>query len=185
MGFVAILMAAAAGLSLWIWRAQRMKEGAERAVEMADDVRAAVRRFGYKRRTDKSPLELVDDPRLAAAGVLIATARLDGDLSREQREAVEGACARTFQLDAGEAAEIVAYGRWLNQQGEAEEVARKLSRRLNELVEPPQRSEVLSLALGISAVEGGMASERQRSVLDALARTMGVPLPDVQESLTS
>ena len=185
MGFLAIIGAAIAGLSLWMWRAQQMKDGADRAVEMADDVRAAVRRFGYKRRTGQSVLETVDDPRLAAAGVLVSVARLDGDLSREQREAIEATCARTFQMDAGEASEVVAYARWLNQQGEAEEVGRKLSRRLNEMVDPPQRAEVLAVAAQVAAVEGGSVSDRQRSVLEGLARTMGVPPPDVQESLTS
>ena len=65
MGFVAMLMALAAGVGVWMYRARNAAEAAQSVFDMASDAKAAARRFGYRRKTNTSPLDTVDDPRLS------------------------------------------------------------------------------------------------------------------------
>ena len=152
MGFVAMLMALAAGVGVWMYRARNAAEAAQSVFDMASDAKAAARRFGYRRKTNTSPLDTVDDPRLSAAGMLVAIAKLDGDLSRDQVERITRECIETFQVDAAEGADMTAFGRWLSQHGEPEEVLRRVARSLR----------------------GSMGAERQESLYEMLERVANV-----------
>ena len=50
MGFVAMILAVAAGIGVWMYRARAATDAARGALDVADDVRAAIRRFGYRRK---------------------------------------------------------------------------------------------------------------------------------------
>src|SRR5690606_37386363 len=73
---------------VWYWR---MKSAAQITSDLADvagDVMAAARRFGFRRRTNLHPVESVDDPKLAIAGLAVAYLELAGLPTAEQRSAL-------------------------------------------------------------------------------------------------
>lgn len=173
MGFVAILLAAVAGLGVWMIRARAATEAAKGALDVADDVRAAIRRFGYKRSTRGNPLDGIEDTRLSAAGMMWAVARLDGDTTREQNDRITRECVETFEVDAAEATDIAAYGRWLAQQGESEEVMRRLARSLRGKLDSAQQESLLAMLERIASVEGGSPSNLQRDAFAVVGRVLG------------
>jgi len=161
----------AVGIGVWLWRA---RIAANAVVETADDIRAAVRRFGYHRKSKASPLDGIDDARLAAAGILVAFANMDGALSREEIAAVAAECAQAFEAEAAEAEQIVAYGRWLIQQSaNMDEAIRRLARNLETKLTASEKQELLAMAERIAAIEDGGLSGAQRYSLDLLARQLG------------
>ena len=173
MGFVAMILAAAAAIGLWMYRAERASDAARTVLDMAGDAKAAARRFGYRRRTKSHPLDDIDDPRLSAAGMLVSIAKLDGDLSREQIDRITRECVETFEVDAAEGADMTAFGRWLAQQGEPEEVMRRLARGLRDKMTPEQHESLYAMFARVASIEGGAPSERQTLAFDVVKRTLG------------
>ncbi len=167
------LAAVVGGIIFWIWRIRNTASAAKEMIEVADDVRAAVRRFGYRRSADKNPLETIEDPRLAAAGVLASVAKMDGDYSRKQMTVIQQECARVFQASDKDAEQIAAYGRWLAQQSDnTDEVIRRLTTCLSKTLAQKERQEFLGMVERVSAVEGGGASDSQILVQRRLAEAL-------------
>lgn len=168
------LAAIVGGIVFWIWRVRNTASAAREVIEVADDVRAAVRRFGYRRVADKNPLETIEDPRLAAAGVLAAVAKMDGDYSREQMAAIQKECGRVFEASDKDAEQIAAYGRWLAQQSDnPEEVIRRLTMCLSRTLATGERQEFLGMVERVATVEGGGASDAQILVQRRLSEALG------------
>ena len=98
--------------------------------DLGDDVRAVVRRFGF-RSGPGHPADKVDDSRLLAAGVLASIAKLDGDANAEAYARIALECRATFRCSEHEATDIATFGRWLAAQNASpDEALRRLSRRL-------------------------------------------------------
>ena len=173
MGFVAMLLAVAAGVGVWMYRARNAADAAQTVFDMASDAKAAARRFGYHRKHNKSPLDTVDDPRLSAAAMLVAMAKLDGDLSRDQIERITRECIETFDVDAAEGADMTAFGRWLSQHGEPEEVLRRLARSLRGSMDAERQTSLYAMLERVAAIEGGEVSERQTRAVEMVRRTFG------------
>lgn len=173
MGFLAIILGAAAAVGVWIWRARAAAEASQGVIDVADDVRAALRRFGYKRSTRGNPLDSIEDERLGVAGMMAAMARLDGDYTRDQTDRITRECVETFEVSADEAADMTAYGRWLAQQGEPDEVMRRIARAMRARLDPDRIVSLLAMLERVASVEGGSASERQQDALAMLRRTFG------------
>lgn len=75
------LLTVVGGIIFWLRMVSRATKG---AIKLTDDVRAAFRRFGFTAKSQTDPLDAVDDPRVAAVGIFMALARMDGALSKEQ-----------------------------------------------------------------------------------------------------
>lgn len=165
------ILGVAVGVGFWLWRA---RTAANAAIETADDIRAAVRRFGYHRKSKVNPLDGIEDARLAAAGILAAFANIDGALSREEIAAMVAECAAAFDADTAEAEQVVAYGRWLIQQsGNMDETIRRLARNLETKLSAAEKQQLLAMVERVAALEGGGLSDSQKYSLDLLARQLG------------
>jgi len=163
----------AAGIGFWIWRARNAASAASELVNAADDIRAAVRRFGYHRKANVNPLDGIEDVRLAAAGILVAFANMDDVLSREEIAAVARECATAFTAEADEAEQIAAYGRWLIQQSNnMDEAIRRLGRNLETKLSAVEKQQLFGMIERVCGVEGGGLSDAQRYALDQLARQL-------------
>lgn len=170
LGLIAII----GGIVFWIWRIRNAATVAREVVDVAGDVQAAVRRFGYRRHADKHPLDVVEDPRLAAAGILAAIAKMDGDYTREQIMTIQNECARVFEATPKDAEDFASYGRWLAQQlSNPDEVVRRLSRGLSGTLGPAERAQFLEMVERVAVVEGGGVSDPQRLAHKQLSETLG------------
>lgn len=170
LGLIAII----GGVVFWIWRIRNAATVAREVVDVADDVRAAVRRFGYRRHADKHPLDAVEDPRLAVAGILAAIAKMDGDYTREQMTTIQSECARVFEATPKDAEDFASYGRWLaHQLSNPDEVVRRLARSLSGALGPEERAQFLDMVERVAAVEGGGISDPQRLAHKRLTEMLG------------
>ena len=100
-------------VAIWIWRMRAAADASREIIEAGSDARAALRRFGYRRKAGQHPADSIDDPRLAAAGMMAAVARMDGDLTADQMNALRVESRASFRVDQKEADDIAAYGRWI------------------------------------------------------------------------
>lgn len=166
------LLGVVGGIIFWIWKIKTAASVAREVVDVAAGAHAAFRRLGFQRNSDKHPLDAVEDTRLAAAGILLAFVKMDGDYTREQIAAVQDECVRVFGASKKDAEQFTANGRWLAQQlSNPDEVVRKLSRNLAKSLTYEQQQELLGMVERVSAVEGGGASDAQKLALKQLSET--------------
>ena len=112
----------------------RARNGAEMAgelLEVADDIRAAARRWGFRRNRNVHPVEDVDDPRVAVAAIGTAFIALDDLPTADARHKLEASLARSQDLPANDAQELLILGQWLvENSGGPQQALPRLSKRL-------------------------------------------------------
>ena len=163
MHILAGLLAVAGIVFFVLWRLRNAAAAAQDVIEVADDVRAAMRRFGFRQEAHQNPLDGIEDPRIAAAGILAAFAYMDSAFSQAEIAGIEAACAEAFDCDAEEARHLCAYGRWLVQQsqGNMGEVIRRLARNLEGRLTAQERRQLLGMVETLARIDGGEFSEAQ------------------------
>ena len=131
--FLAIL-AAAGGVICWMLRARNAAHAVRDLADMAGDLTAAARRFGFRRRAGVHPVDALDDPQVAIAGLGMAMMELGGLPSQEQQQALLVSLQRHLDHDHEKAQEAQLLGRWLMMQcGGAQPGFSRLARRLAKL----------------------------------------------------
>jgi len=85
MPFIIGILGIIAAAYFWTMRARNAAEMAKTVAEVPGDIMAAARRFGFKRRMNVHPVESVDDPNLAIAGIANSFFELGALPTEEQR----------------------------------------------------------------------------------------------------
>lgn len=128
MHIIAIIVAIASAIAVWQWRAQRAAEAAREIEGVIKTAANLPRRFAFKRKMDKRGLSLVDDPREAAAILMVEVGRAGGELSRESREVIDQLIMEEFQVAAEDADALVAHASWvLREAPVADAVVRRMA----------------------------------------------------------
>lgn len=78
MPVVLAILAAAGGLIFWMMRARNAAQAAQELVDMAGDLASAARRFGFRRQAGRHPVEALDQPDVAVAGLAMAMMEVGG-----------------------------------------------------------------------------------------------------------
>lgn len=163
--------------ALWYWRFRMAKDAAGDLIDAARDVRAAARRFGFRRQTHVHPADAVEDPRLAAAGIALAVASIDGPHTRGELDALATECRARFGVGADEATDMVAFGRWVaGQCGTPEEAVRRLGRVVRKHAFDAGE-DLLELTRAVASAdhpEGAELGERETRAMNQLADIFGL-----------
>lgn len=171
MPFLIAAIGILAGVYFFVIRARNAQHMATEVLDMANDVRLAARRFGFRRRADIHPAESLDDPTVALAALGSAFAELDDMPSKEQREALVVAIARQGQVSSDEAAEMLVLGRWIMTEcGSPEQAVPRLSKRLVKLSGPEGFQSLLDVVQAVARAGSGSLSGKQKEALDDIRR---------------
>lgn len=158
-------MLAAAGI--WLYRLRAARETAGELVDAAQDVVLAARRFGFRRRLDVHPADAIDDPRLAAAGIALAVAGIDGPHTQAELAGLAAECRNRFNVGAREAEDMVAFGRWIaGQCGTPEEAVRRLARVVRAKA-PEAGADLVAMVETLATIDGRIGA-REGQALDRL-----------------
>ncbi|WP_157966279.1 hypothetical protein [Oceanibium sediminis] len=117
----------------------------------------------------------LDDPRIAASGILNALLDIDGHVTRERQSAVLDTLSRTFLIDDEEARELAIMGAWIAAQADSpEEAVFTLSRRLRNMRAPEAQAVSGTMRAMIDVVMSDANGRLSRPVQNALtAATTG------------
>ncbi len=163
MPFLLGLLGILTAIGIWYWRFRMAKDAASEVMDMARDVQSAARRFGFRRRTNLHPADAVDDPRLAAAGVVLAISGIDGPHTKAELDMLKTECRARFGVDEAEAQDMVAFGRWVAGQCQTpEEAARRLGRVVRTKAFDAGE-ELLEMIGKVTTVDGQMGEREQRA----------------------
>ncbi len=170
LGILGVLSAVA----IWYWRFKAAQDAAGDIANVANDVRLAIRRFGYMRQHKTHPADCVEDPRLAAAGIAAAVAGMDAPLSQAEIDRLTAGAGATFQIDSAEAVDITAFGRWIaGQCNSPEDAIRRLTRVVKAHAGEEAGPQLVAMVQAVATADGGTLSEREQDALDAVRRGLG------------
>lgn len=165
LGLLGLIVAA----GVWAWRIRMAHEAVRELGNVADDVMAAARRLGFRRRTNMHPVEAVDDPSLAISALGIAFLELSGLPTAEQQAALRQSLARRLSLSESDVDERLIVGRWLvHESGGPLQAVGRLGRRLMKL-DPQGWQPLLDVLNEVGqGAEHGL-SPHQREALEEIA----------------
>lgn len=168
MPFIIALVGIIAAAFFWASRARNAAHVATDLADMANDVRLAARRFGFRRRADVHPAESIEDPNLAIAGIAIAFVELDGFPTQEHRDALNVQLRALTRVDQEAADEMVILGRWLvSECGGPSAAISRLSRKLYRMEGAAALDPVLNVVKNTLAGQSAL-NDRQKDALHEL-----------------
>ena len=171
MPILIMIIGAISAAAFWYYRMQAAQRGAADLLDAANDVRLAARRFGFKRKLNVHPADSIEDPRLAAAGIVSAFAGMSGPVERSQTDIMIIQFQSVFGASKEEAAEFATFGRWIAEQcGTRSEAVRRLSKKLANLAGAealPDLERIIDATLKAEQREDG---EEEKEAMDQLRR---------------
>ena len=168
--FLAIL-AAAGGLIFWMMRARNAAHAAQELVDMAGDLASAARRFGFRRQSNRHPVDVLEEPDVAVAGLGMAMTELGGLPSQEQQNALLISLQHHLRHDLQKAQEAQVLGRWLMMQcGGPMPGFSRLARRLAKLGGAEVFDPCMAVLRDVITAQTTETSPQQKDALEELAR---------------
>lgn len=164
------LLVVAGTAYLWMSRIRNAAEITRDLSDMAGNLSGAARRFGFKRRADRHPVDTLEDPIPALAGTALAFTEISGLPSTEQLTALTQALQGHLRLSRRDAEEALILGRWLmNQCGGASAGVSRLSRRLYKL-DPGSFTTLMAVINETAQAGSATLSPLQQDTLGDIAR---------------
>lgn len=172
MPYLIALFGLVIGAYIWVQRARMAAQATQDLAGVAQDVMAAARRFGFRRRHDLHPVESLDDADVAIAGAGVAFLELGGLPTSEQQDRLIASLQSHLGQSRDKAEEAAILGRWLvSESGGAQPGLDRLTRRLYKLKGAQSLQPLLSVLKDVAAAgRDGTMSTRQREALDQIAR---------------
>lgn len=161
------------GLAILCWT--RFTDARRAGVEAPRDVRLNVRRLMHGNAGDAHPADTVDDARLAAAGVIVAVATMDGPIGQAEIGRLKRSAQETFGITEREALDVVSYGRWIA--GECTtngEAVRRLAKAVLRLAGPEAGPDLVRMIEEVATAGGASMGAEEREAVAAVRHTFGI-----------
>ena len=159
----------------FVLRARNAAHAATDLIDMANDVRLAARRFGFRRRADIHPAESIEDHRVAIAGISSAFLELDDLPTSDQRAALTRSMQDTLDLSKQDADELTILGRWIaNECGTPDAAVSRLSRKLVRLAGQESFTPLLTILNATLAAGSTGLNTKQKEALDDVKRAFRI-----------
>ena len=147
----------------FVIRARNAAEMTNELLDVADDVRAAARRFGFRRNKEMHPVEAIEDPNTAAATLATAYMELHGLPSEDTRQTLNLALQSKLEIPKNEADDLMVLARWLmNQCNGPQPAISRSARKLYKLV----GKDIGPMMEILDAISTETLSEQQKDALD-------------------
>ncbi|MCB1337198.1 MAG: hypothetical protein KDK10_07005 [Maritimibacter sp.] len=174
MPIVLALLGILTAAAFWIYRIRGAAQAAEELADVANDVRLAARRFGFKRRSGQNAIDSIDEPQVAVAAIAVAFLELDELPTRDQQIALGRGLQHELRVSLGDAEELMILGRWLMKEcGSAEQAVTRLGRRLYKLDPKASFQPLMGVVKEVASAGAGL-SAKQNQALDDLRRAFRI-----------
>lgn len=164
-----------AAVLFFVIRARNAAQAGADLLDMANDVRLAARRFGFRKRADLHPAEAIEDPNIAIAAIASAFLELDDLPTADQRGALVRRLGPALEVSAEDAGELVILGRWMvTECGGPDAAISRLSRKLQRLSGPEGFAPLMAAIQAVAEAGSGHLSQHQSEALDDIKRAFRI-----------
>lgn len=171
MPFILGLLGLIAAAYFWVNRTRNAARMTNELADVASDVMAAARRFGFSRKYNQHPVDSIDDPKLAIAGCGLAFLELDGLPSSEQHAALTRSLQSRLEFGHDKAHEALVLARWLlSQSGGAASGFTRLLRRLYKMQGREALTPLMDVLNDVAKSGGSALSVKQKEALDEVTQ---------------
>lgn len=161
------ILGVASTIGMILWRARGAAHAAHEVVDAAQGVRLFFRRTKWRKKVNTDMLKRIDDPREAAAAMMVAIAEQDGLLTQRMSETLIAMMMSEFQVAERQADELMQRGRWLAKDaGDLGQFLRRLSAPVRRHCTTAERAALQEMLLS-SVDRDGASADR---VLETLSR---------------
>lgn len=155
MHIVALLGAIAGVLLFVLLRMQQAANATRDIADAADEARGLFRRWRWRGKHLKNPLDAIDDAREAAAAMMIATAQSDGGITEREQAVICAEMVKRFGATPRQAEELFARARWLvKDSSDAAEVFRRLGPLILRTCGPTERADLVEMLNVVAGADG-------------------------------
>ncbi len=117
MHIILLLIGIVTAISVWQWRTQRAREVADELGTIAATAANLPRRLAFKRKSGKRGLDLVEEPREAAAVMMYQIARARGEVSAESRQVMSELMIDEFSIGEDDANALITHAAFILREG--------------------------------------------------------------------
>ena len=157
MGVLLVILGVITTISVWYWRLQMLSRAAKGGLDAAKTVANLPRKMAFKHQAGKQALSIIDDPREAAAVMMMEIAQARGALTQNQTDMMRSEIMRHFQYSADDADALIAHAGWLGRDAPA---PHNVMARMSNLVlkssslGPKELVDLDSMLVAVSEAEG-------------------------------
>lgn len=158
MHILGIILGIFTAIAVWSWRLQQAKRGAQEAGKIIETAANLPRKLRYQAKTRKGGLGSVEDPREAAAIMMMEVARGAGEVTAEHKAVMRAEIMQNFELSEQDAEDLVAAAGWLSRDAPAPHaVMQKMSRLVLNTpgLGPKQFVDLSNMLDEVALIEGG------------------------------
>ncbi len=171
---LAILALAGAAL-FWMNRARNAAHVASEVADMAETVLGAARRFGFRRKADRHPVDSIEDKKVAIGGLATAFMELSGLPTTEEKKALVVGLQSSLDLSHADAEEMTILGHWfVNCCNGPQPAVARLARQVNRLAGAEGLTTSMEVIQRIAEAGGGVLSPQQGEALDEIKRVFRI-----------
>lgn len=174
MHILMMILGALSTIGLIIWRIQAASHAAKEVYEFGKGAANLPRRLAFRRKSGKRGSELVDDAREAATILMLEMARASGEVSREQKDVIEGILISEFDFNAENAEELLTQAAWVSgPEAGTDGLMRRMVKVIVKQVTDKEIVDLDEMLIRVSESEGQPKPE-QLQVLQAFRSLTGV-----------
>ena len=169
-----ILVAIIAVLGSLIWVIVHLLRSANELPDAARDAKNAMRRHRWNKQSDAGVLDTIDDPRDAAAVLMVQIASYDGQVTAAQKDRIKQLMMDTFGADEETAEGLYSFGRMaIGQINDAANSLRKLLRPVMDTLTLDEMKDLARMLDSVAEVEGP-SSDRQKHLVSEVRRILSL-----------
>jgi len=106
------LLSVLGAIGVIIWRIHAASQAAREVADAAGEFANLPRKMRFRHKAGKRGVDVIDDPREAAAALVYGAARTKGDPGPDDKAAMARRLAELFEIPEAEASEFLARGAW-------------------------------------------------------------------------
>lgn len=163
-------------IGVWYWRLKVLGQAANEGLKAAETLANLPRKMRFRNKTRKGGLEIVEDPREAAAILMLEVARARGAITQKQEAAIRAEIMQHFEFSEEDAQSLIAQAGWLSQSAKTSDAV--ISRMADFVLKWPgmDRKEIIdldSMLVYVSEAEGSPTPD-QLSLLEIFRQKVGL-----------
>ena len=169
-----VLIAILAGIASLLWVITYLMRSASELPEAARDVKNTVRRHRWSKKNNATILDILEDPRDAAAILMAQISAYDGEITARQKDRMKQLMAEAFAADEETAEGLYSFGRMaIGQINDAANSLRKILAPVSDRLTPDEMKEFVQMLEEMAEVENP-PTERQRQLIMEVRRGLAL-----------